>query len=235
MNKQSERLRDKMFHKDYGQRINRFETTLGQVASAIPRDAIFERVKPEDLWSKAETHVTMLQDLAENFKETLSVLKPEKSPEIERLFAAVNQPLTAFKETLFQETTDPVANIRTALEHLRKAMVGGYDFLILAKEINEHPSPAIQEILKLKEVYDAKEYIATVQVPETIQTRLTGLNQRVEALSVSLSNLEKALDTVKENLDSLREEALKFRSAPTETPAEKEEEAPTAETASPET
>jgi len=221
-----------MFHKDYGQKINRFETTLGQVASAIPRDAIFERIKPEDLWSKAETPLTMLEDMAENFKESLLILKPEKAPEIERLFSAVNQPLTAFKETLFQETNDPATNTRTALEHLRKAMVGGYDFLILAKEIHEHPSAAIQEILKLKEVYEAKEYIATVQVPETIQTRLTHLNQRVEALSNSLSHLEKALDTVKENLNNLQEEALKFRSAPTETPADQEEEAPTAETAS---
>lgn len=221
-----------MFHKDYGEQISRFETALGQVSSAIPRDALFERVKPEDLWSKAETPVTMLEDMAENFKESLLVLKPERAPEIERLFAAVNQPLTAFKETLFQEATDPVANTRNALEHLRKAMVSGYDFLILAKEINEHPSPAIQEILKLKEVYEAKEYIATVQVPETIHTRLTGLNQRVEALSSSLSNLEKVLDTVKENLNSLREEAVKFRSAPTEAPVDKEEETSTAETES---
>ncbi len=225
-----------MFRKDYGQQISRFETVLGQVSSAIPRDALFERVKPEDLWSKAKTPVTLLHELAENFKETLLVLKPEKAPEIKRLFVAVNQPLLAFKETLLQETTDPVANTRTALEHLRKAMVGGYDFLILAKEINEHPSPAIQEILKLKEVYQAKEYIATVQVPETFQTRLSGLNQRVEALSLSLLTLEKALNTVKENLNSLREEALKFRSAPVArahaTPTNKEGNAPTTTVAS---
>lgn len=217
-----------MFHKDYGQQISQFETTLGQVASAIPRDVIFERVKPEDLWSKAEAPVTALQGLAENFKESLLVMKPEKAPEIERLFAAVNQSLTDFKETLFKEATDPAANTRTALELLRKAMVGGYDFLLLAKEINEHPSLAIQEILRLKEVYEAKEYITAVQVPETIHTRLTSLNQRAEALSASLNNLQKALDTVRENLNSLQDEAIKFRSAPTETPADEAKKAPKA-------
>lgn len=210
-----------MARKSFGQQIGEFENALEQMTSAIPRDAVFERISPKELWSKAEAPVTHLKSLAESFKASLLILKPEKTPTIERLFEAMMQPLNAFEEALFQKSTDPMANTKAALEQLRKTMVGGYDFLILAKEIRKAPSPAIKEILKLKEVYGAKEYISSVQVPETLQIRLTSLIKRVGALSTSLTNLEKALDTVKENLRSLQEESLKFRSAPVQTYAQK--------------
>ena len=210
-----------MVRKSFGQQIGEFENALEQVTSAIPRNAVFERIHPKELWSKAEAPVTRLKSLAESFKASLLILKSEKAPTIEQLFEAMIQPLNAFEETLFQKSTDPMANTKAALEQLRKAMVGGYDFLILAKEIRKAPSPAIKEILKLKEVYGAKEYISSVQVPETLQIRLTSLIRRVEALSTSLTSLEKALNTVKRNLHDLREESLKFRSAPVQNYAQK--------------
>lgn len=210
-----------MTRKSYGQQIAEFENALERVTSAVPRDVVFERISPRELWSKAEAAVTHLKSLAESFKKSLLILKPEKTPTIERLFEAMIQPLNAFKETLFQESNDPMANAKIALEQLRKAMVGGYDFLILAKEVRRSPSPAVREILKLREVYGAKEYISAVQVPEAFQIKLTGLIKRVEALSNSLDNLEKVLNTVKENFHSLREESLKFRSAPIQADAKK--------------
>ena len=210
-----------MSRKSFGQQIGEFENALEQVTSAIPRDAVFERIPPKELWSKAEAPVTHLKKLAESFKTSLLILKPERAPTIEQLFEALIQPLNAFEEALFQKSTDPLANTKAALEQLRKAMVGGYDFLILAKEIRKAPSPAIKEILKLKEVYGAKEYISSVPVPETLQIRLTNLIRRVEAMSTSLTNLEKALNSVKRNLHDLQEESLKFRSPPVQTYAQK--------------
>jgi len=210
-----------MARKSFGQQIGEFENALEQVTSAIPRDAVVEQIPPKELWSKAEASVTHLKSLAESFKAYLLILKPEKALTIEQLFEAMIQPLNAFEEALFQKSTDPMANTKAALEQLRKAMVGGYDFLILAKEIRKAPSPAIKEILKLKEVYGAKEYISSVPVPETLQIKLTSLIRRVEALSTSLTNLEKTLNIVKRNLHDLQEESLKFRSAPVQTYAQK--------------
>jgi len=221
-----------MSRKSFGQQIGEFENALEQVTSAIPRDAMFERMPPEELWSKAEAPVTQLKSLAESFKAYLLILKPEKAPTIERLFEAMMQPLNAFEEALFKESTDSLANTKAALEQLRKAIVGGYDFLILAKEIRKAPSPAIKEILKLKEVYGAKEYISSIEVPETLQIRLTSLIKRVEALNISLTNLEKALNSVKKNLHDLQEESLKFRSAPVEAYAQKPPETETKEKSS---
>jgi len=203
-----------MFRKNYVQNISEFENALEQVEAAIPREAIFERTPPKDLWNGLEAPTTLLKNLAEKFKANMLILKPEKTQTIEKLFEGVIQPLNACKETLFQKSTDPIANARHAVEHLRKAMVGGYDFLVLAKEIRDNPSPAIEEILKLREIYGAKEYISTVPAPEALHMRMIGLVRRAEALDASLKNLEKALDEVKLNLNKIREESLKFRSVP---------------------
>jgi len=218
-----------MLRKNYVQRIAEFENALEQVAAAIPRDAIFERTPPKDSWTGLEAPIALLKKLAEALKASMLILKPEKTHTIERLFEGIIQPLNAFKETLFQESADPIANSRLALEHLRKAMVGGYDFLVLAKEIRDNTSPAIEEILKLREIYGAKEYISTVPAPETLHMRMIGLVKRAEALDMSLTSLEKALDEVKVNLNKIREESLKFRSAPVKAPEKEVEKAPVAE------
>ncbi len=215
-----------MFRKDYVQRINEFENALERVADAIPREAIFERTPPKDLWSGIEAPIALLKNLAEALKASMLILKPEKTQNIERLFEGIIQPLNVFKEMLFQKSSDPIANSRGALEHLRRAMVGGYDFLVLAKEIRDNPSPAIEEILKLREIYGAKEYISTVPAPETLHIRMIGLVKHAEALEASLKNLEKALDEVKLNLNKIREESLKFRSVPVRAPAKIVKKAP---------
>lgn len=203
-----------MVLEEYSRRIGELEGVLQKVATDIPSGAIFERLSPEELWSKAEAPITLLMSLAERFREAMLLLKPEGTPLIERRYHALIQPLNAFKAILFQETTDPLANSRLALEQLRKAMVEGSEFVILAKEIRDHPSPVIKDILHLREVYQAKQYIGTVQAPEALQMRITRFAKHVEALSASLNSLEGALDAVREHLNIIREESLKFRSAP---------------------
>jgi hypothetical protein len=167
-------------------------------------------------WEKIEPSILLLKELAENVKEVTLIMKPEKTAVIEQLFEATTQPLNTFKEILFQESEDPLINSRLALVDLRKAMTGGSEFLDLAKEIRDKPSPLIQDILLLKEVYATKEYLATVQAPETFQVRLNRLIEHMKALSTSLTSLESALDSVKECLGNFREESFKIRSTPTE-------------------
>lgn len=212
-----------MVLEDYGRRIDELESVLQKVVTDIPSGAFFERLPPVELWSIAKAPITLLKNLAESFREDMLVLKPEETPLIERRFDALIQPLNAFKEILFQKTTDPLANSRLALEQLRKAMVGGSEFLILAKEIRDSPSPIIKDILRLREVYEAKEYVATIRSPEAFQMRLTRLVKHVEALSASLTSLERAVNAVREHLNIIREESLKFRSAPVEPPKGSEE------------
>lgn len=220
----------RMIREDYSQQIDEFERVLQSVATEIAGRAVFERLPSKELWSKAEGHVTALKNLSEAFSETMLTLKPEKTAVIEQRLEAFSQPLNAFKEILFQEKAEAIANSKLALEQLRKAVAGGSDLLVLAKEIRDSPSQAIQAIIKLREMYDAKDYLAAVRAPATFRTRLNRLTRHVEALEAAMNNLGKALDEVKERLSTLQEESRKFRSEPLEAPAEEPGEESTAET-----
>ena len=200
-----------MIHQEYNEQIDEFERELQKVSIDISSGNISESISPEDLWSKAETSVTLFKELTKNLREIMFIMKPEKNPIIKQVFKATIQPLNAFKEILFRKTPDPLANSKLAIEALRKAMDEGNNFLDLAKDIRDNPSPIIQEILKLREVYETKEYLGTVQAPGAFQIRLNNLIDYVEVLSASLSNLEKALDAVKECINNLRENSQKFR------------------------
>ena len=205
-----------MLYQDYSRPIDESEKVLQKIAQDISSGIISEILSPMNLWEKIEPSILLLKELTENVKEVTLIMKPEKTAVIEQLFEATTHPLNTFKETLFRESEDPLINSRLALVELRKAMTGGSEFLDLAKEIRDKPSPLIQDILLLKEVYATKEYLATVQAPETFQVRLNRLIEHMKALSTSLTSLESALDSVKECLGNFREESFKIRSTPTE-------------------
>ena len=205
-----------MIHEDYGLQIDEFERVLQKFSSEITSGAIFERLPPMDLWSRAENPVTNLKNLAEGLKRTLMVLKPEKYTEIERLHEALVQPLSAFKDVLFQKTVDPMANSRLAMEQLRKAVIAGSDLVVFARDVQKNPSPLIKEVLRLKEVYQTKEYLSTIDVLGTFEVNLRSLLRSIEDLISSLDSLEKAIDGARKSLTSLRDESLRFHSAPLE-------------------
>lgn len=212
-----------MIHEDYGERIEEFERLLQKVATNMASGVLFERLPPMDLWEKTEDHVSRLGDLAKGCRETMLILKPEKAHIVEQRFKAVAQPLGVFKDILFQKTNDPLANSTLALEQLRRAIAGGSDFLILAKEIQQNPSPTISEILMLKRVVETIEPASAVETPETPRLRPARLIWRVEALRASLTSLERALGEAKESLNKLREEILKYGYASVKTSTEKTE------------
>lgn len=216
-----------MIHENYGERIENFERMLQKVATDIASGTFFERLPPMDLWKKTETHITRLGDLAKGCRETMLVLKPERAHTVEQRFKAIVQPLNVFKDILFQKTTDPLANSRLALEQLSRAIAEGTEFLLLAKEIQEKPSPIISEILMLKRVVEAMESTSVVETLETPRLSPSRLIWRIESLRASLTSLERTLGEAKESLNKLREEILKYgyASVKTVTTEKKESEA----------
>jgi len=203
---------------DYDRYIGEFEELLQKIATEITSSVLLERILPRDLWNKAEPSVMSLRGLAEKLTEIMYLLKPEKTPTIEKRFRELIQPLNAFKDLLFEKAEHPLTNSKLALEKLREAMEKGSDFLTLAKNIRNEPSKGIMEILKLKEVYGAKEYISTVPVPETIHLRFVGLKNELENLTF---DLERALGEVRTHLSKIQEEIAKFRPSPSEVSKEK--------------
>jgi len=208
-----------MIHENYEERIEEFERVLQKVATDMASGVVFEDLPPMDLWEKTEVHVTRLGDLAKSCREIMLILKPERAHAVEQRFKAVAQPLSVFKDILLQNTTDPLANSRLALEQLNRAIAGGSDFLLLAKEIEKSPSPTISEILMLKGVVEAMEPASAIEKPETPRLRPARLIWRIEALRGSLTSLEMALREAKESLNMLREEILKYSYASAEASA----------------
>ena len=207
---------------EFSHRVDELEAVLQKVATDIASGVLLERVQPIDLWKKSEASVTLLKMLAENCRETMTLLKPEKATTVEQRFRALTQPLGVFRDILFQKTSDPLANSRLAFEQLRKALMESSDFLILAKEIRGNPSPAIREILRLRgEKEVVKQLVSAVSASET-QFGHAQLIKQVEALRLSVADMEKALSEVKERLDNI-EGSLRATSTSLETePPQKE-------------
>ncbi len=191
--------------------IGEFEELLEKVTVNVANNAIFEKLLPSEIWDRAGADITSLSTLAVQLKETMLLLKPEIAPTIEMRFNAVAQPLKEFRESLFKSSDDSSANSRTALEHLRKAVSEGVDFLVLAKEVKLAPSDAIMAVLRLREVYGAKDYLSTVSVPETVYVRFVTLGRRIEDVKTRLAELELTMTELKRQLDALQTEMTTFK------------------------
>ncbi|MEM2913892.1 MAG: hypothetical protein QXH91_00615 [Candidatus Bathyarchaeia archaeon] len=201
-------------------KIMEFEEML-QKLSSITSDIVSERLPPPELWSKSETVVSSLGSLSEELKSMMLLLKPEKASAIKRQFDMLSQPLDTFRDILFQKPADRLTNSRLSLEHLRKAIVEGTNFLNLANEIKENPSGGISEILKLKEVYETKRYLSNVSIPEAVYVRFNALRRNMENLKLRLSELERTLEELSKHIDNVQEEMSKFQPASIESSAEK--------------
>jgi len=89
--------------------------------------------------------------------------------------------------------------------------VEGANFLELAKEIRDNPSESIATILRLKEVYDAKEYLSAISIPEATYVRFEGLKKEIKNLRLSIASIERALEDLKHSLEGVAAEISKFR------------------------
>jgi len=211
---------------DFTLKLGQFEEMLQKITSNITSGIISERLAPSEIWKESEEDVTTLRTLGEQIKKSMLVLKPEKAATIEKRSAALLQPLSKFKETLFKKG-EQALNSKQALEELRGTVIEGSSFLDLAKEVKNSPSEGIATILKLKEVYDSKEYLSAIPVPEVTYVRLASLKKNIEKLKLAVSGLEHSLSELRTNLDTVVKEISKYRVLPTEkteeNPAETEE------------
>ncbi|MEM2103068.1 MAG: hypothetical protein QXM22_06115 [Candidatus Bathyarchaeia archaeon] len=210
-----------MIREEFGKLLKEFEENLQHLATDITTGVLFERLPPMDLWKRAEALVTRLKDLGESCKEHMMILKPEQATAIEEKFNAFSQGLTNFRDILFQNSADPLANSRLAFDQLRHAVVEGSDFLMQIREVKENPSPLISEVLRLREVLEAKGTVVTIEAPETVQPMLERLMRDVELLRTSLAALNRAVQDVKERVRVLQDDSLRFTTPPkTTSPSE---------------
>ena len=151
-----------------------------------------------------------LGDLAEKCKELMLVLKPERAVVVEQRFGVFSQGLVNFREILFQNSAEPLANSRLAFEQLRGAVLGGSEFLLLVKEVRDSPSALVGEVLRLREALEGGGRVVTVEAPESVRPMLERLARDIEALRGALAGLERALVDVKERVRVLQDDSVRF-------------------------
>ena len=201
-----------MIREDFHRSAKAFEEALQQLASDIAGGVLFERLEPMDLWKRAEATVTLLKDLAENCKEFMVILKPERAAVIEQHSSALFQSLRNFKEILFQNSSEPSANSHLAIEQLHGTITAGSEFLLLVKEIRDDPSPLISAVLRIQEALESGGKVITIEAPESVLPMLERLTRDVGTLHDAMTALEHAVSDLKERVRVLQDDTIKFAS-----------------------
>ena len=196
---------------DYDLKISQFEELLQRITSDTTSSVVLEKMPPSEVWRQSERNVILLRELATQLKDFMLILKPERAPTIRKRVEALLKPLKIFEDILLRKSEGTPADSRSALDELRKAAIEGSNFLELAKEIRDNPSESISTILRLKEVYDAKEYLSAISVPQATYVRFEGLKKEIKNLRLSIASIERALKDLKQGLDAVSTELSKFK------------------------
>ena len=199
--------------RDFDLKISQFEDLLQKITAKTASGVVMERMGPSEIWSQSERDVTTLRSLAKQLRDYMLLLRPERAATIRKRFTALMKPLSAFEEILMRKPEGSPDDSRNALEELRKATIEGSSLLELAKEIRDNPSESISIILRLKEVYDAKEYLSAIPIPEATYVRFEGLKKEMKGLRLSIAGLERALKDLKDSMEAVSAEISKFRPA----------------------
>ena len=196
---------------EYEEKIGQFEVLLQRITTDLTSNVVLEKMTPTDVWRRSERDITSLRDITGQLMDLMLLLKPEVAPTIRRRVDALLEHLRAFEEALKKQGSEEDSKV--ALEELRKASVEGTNLLELAKKIRENPSKSLSTILRLKEVYDAKEYLSAVSIPEASFVRFENLKRAIRNLNLSILNVEQALKDLKSILDAVSDELSKFQPA----------------------
>jgi DNA repair ATPase RecN len=191
-------------------RISHLEGLIQEISSEILANVLYEKAPPSKLLADSEGKVGIIKKTAEDIKDTILLLKPERTPSIRRAFRDFIQPINSFIEILKNPEQTQNAT-RQALDLLRKAVAQSQDFISLSRDIAKNPSKIILEVMRLKEVSEAKDYLSKVSVPEAVYTRLEHLRERLEALRSRILNLEQTAGELLKYMDRLEEEISRFQ------------------------
>lgn len=201
-----------LIEEEFSKKIGEFEEVLQKIASDIAGGVLFEKLPPSEVLKKTEQYVNCLSDLTTSIGELMLVLKPEKAYAVTTVCKNLTQTLTTFKNILVQNTSDPLANSRLALEQLRKALTDGSDLLFLMREIRDNPSPLISAILAFKKASEAKSSVISIQASEDVQPLVKYVLDRIDGFREALIGLEKKVGEMKQIMRELQEESLKILS-----------------------
>ena len=200
-----------MISEDFNLKINQFEEIVQKLTADTTSSVIFENLSYSEIWKHYETTIISLQREAKELKEFMLILKPEKAKTIESKINLLLQTLSKFREILSQKAVDKIDSSKLSFEEIRKVIVISSNLLDLAKEIKIDPSKGISAIIRLKEVYDTKEYLSAIPIPEVAYSKFINLKKEIQVLKQTSSNLEQDLRNFRELINQVIEEISRFK------------------------
>jgi hypothetical protein len=183
----------------FSDRMNELEAIVREVAIDITTGTVVERLPPRKIWERTGDRVSMMGDLMVELNEYLSIMKPEKVPTIRREAQKINERLRVFRETLGDQSLDPEASSRRAVEELRQALVEMSDFLSLCKEVRANPSPVISAIFETRGTH-------VLEVPPETWEKVERLKDLIKATQATYADVAELTARIEGQLDAIRSE-----------------------------
>lgn len=199
--------------KDLESKISYLEYLLQNISSSILANVFYEKAPPSRLLADSESYVDLVKKTADEMKDLMLLLKPERAPSIKRAIREFIQPINSYIETLKNPPEQTPKITKQSLEYLRSAMAQSQELINLARDIARNPSSGIVEILRLKEISETKEYLSRVSVPEVIYVRLEHLKKSLSDLKASISSFERSAQELLKCVSRLEEEISRFQQA----------------------
>ncbi|MEM1716304.1 MAG: hypothetical protein QXN24_01625 [Candidatus Bathyarchaeia archaeon] len=196
--------------KDLESKISHLEELLQSISREILANVFYESAPPSKLLADSESYLNTLKNIAEEIKDILLILSPERTPSIKREFRGFMHPVNVFIKAL-KETEGTGVSSKDTLEHLKTAIRQGQGFLELAKDVAKNPSKSISEVLRLKEMSETKDYISRIYVPEAVYLRLEYFRRSLESFKAHVSSLERSARELLKYISKIEEEISKLQ------------------------
>jgi hypothetical protein len=193
-----------MATKELMNRIEEFEKEMERLTINLT-EGRFGKLSFSQIWKQNEGVIFKLIELTNSIKESMFMLNPEKNRSIRETAESVLDPLNTFK-MLYQKNVGLIDS-KLAIENLDIAIKNGSVFVDKAKSIQINPSKTAQEILRLKEIYKSKEYLAAIGTPnKLLQEKLFNLTNSVKEMNLLFNDLGNIINTLKKQLNEIIEE-----------------------------
>ncbi|MEM0010852.1 MAG: hypothetical protein QXW39_06770 [Candidatus Bathyarchaeia archaeon] len=196
--------------KDLESKISHLEGLLESISKNILANVVYEEAPASKLLADSEGYISELRKIGEEVRNIMLVLKPERAPSIEKAFNGFVKLIDGYVESLkmSERTQTPQ---KTSLEYLRKIIVQCQSLIDLAKDVAKNPSKSISEVLRLKEISNAKDYISRIHIPEAVDMRLEYFRRSLENFKALVLSLEQSARELLKYMERLEEEISRFQ------------------------
>ena len=110
-----------------------------------------DRLLPKNVWDKTFPKISLIRELIKELNEYLHILKPEKTPTIQRRVAEIFECLDFIQESLTADAIDRKGDAQVSVDAIRQRLTEISKFVSFCRAITAEPSDVILSVLALRE------------------------------------------------------------------------------------